>query len=308
MSVLYQSDTARGKRWATLFAQQAPDIEFHVWPEACVLSAVDTLIAWQPQPDLLAKLPNLKLLYSVGAGVDHIDLTSLPRSVQVLRMIEPGIIHGVVEYVSVAVLAAHRNLLDYRDQQAQRLWRTIDPVPAYSRRVGVMGLGVLGQAALTALENFGFARYGWSRSSKQINAVTTYAGPGQLQAFLAQCDILVCLLPLTADTSGILNQRALAALPRGAALINAGRGGHLVEPALLEALDSQHLSHAFIDVCDTEPLPVAHPYWRHPRIVLTPHIAGMTMPETAVPVVIDNLRRHRRGAALHGLIDRTIGY
>ena len=308
MSVLYQADAARGTIWSALFALQAPEFEFHVWPEPCDLNAVDTLIAWQPQPALLAKLPNLKLLYSVGAGVDHLDLASLPRTVQVLRMIEPGIIRGVVEYVSMAVLTAHRNLLDYRDQQAQQLWRTIDLVPAYSRRVGVMGLGVLGQAVLTTLGTFGFARYGWSRSIRQLDAVTTYAGPGQLQAFLAQCDILVCLLPLTADTSGILNQRTLAALPCGAVLINAGRGGHLVEPALLAALDSQQLSRAFIDVCESEPPPVAHPYWRHPRIVLTPHIAGMTMPETAVPVVIENLRRHRRGAALHGLIDRSTGY
>jgi glyoxylate/hydroxypyruvate reductase A len=308
MSVLYQADAARGKAWSALFAQQAPDIAFHVWPAPCDLNAVETLIAWEPKPELLARLPNLKLLYSVGAGIDHLDLAALPRAVQVLRMIEPGIIHGVVEYVCMAVLTAHRNLLDYREQQALQLWRTIDLVPACSRRVGVMGLGVLGQAVLTALGSFGFARYGWSRSARQLPAVTTYAGPDQLQAFLAQCDVLICLLPLTGDTRGILDQHTLAALPRGAVLINAGRGGHLVEPALLAALDSQQLSRAFIDVCETEPPPADHPYWRHPRIVLTPHIAGMTMPETAVPVVIENLRRHRRGEALRGLIDRTTGY
>jgi glyoxylate/hydroxypyruvate reductase A len=308
MSVLYLADAARGKAWSALFAQLAPEFEFHVWPEPCDLSAVETLIAWAPQPELLAKLPNLKLLYSVGAGVDHLDLAALPRSVQVLRMIEPGIVSGVVEYVCMAVLAAHRDLLDYRAQQAQLLWRTIAPVQASHRRVGVLGLGVLGQAVLSALGTFGFARCGWSRSSRQLNAVTTYAGPGQLNAFLAQCDILVCLLPLTVDTRGILNQRTLASLPRGAVLINSGRGSHLVETALLAALDSRHLSQAYIDVCETEPPPADHPYWRHPRILLTPHVAGMTLPETAVPVVIENLRRHRRGAALHGLIDRTTGY
>jgi glyoxylate/hydroxypyruvate reductase A len=308
VSVLYKSDPVRGKRWSQLFAEQAPDIPFYVWPEPCDLNAVDTLLAWAPGAGLLRQLPNLTLLYSTGAGIDHLDLSSLPSHVQVVRMIEPGIIQGVVEYVAMSVLAAHRHLIDYREQQAQRLWRARDSVPARERRVGVMGAGALGQRVLEVLGSFGFARFCWSRGSKQLDGVRSYAGQDQLLEFLAHCDILICLLPLTPETRGILNRRTLAALPRGAVLVNAGRGAHVEDEALIGALDSGQISRAFIDVFENEPLPAAHPFWTHPRLVLTPHIAGMTEPETAVPVVIENLRRHRRGEALHGLIDSNKGY
>jgi glyoxylate/hydroxypyruvate reductase A len=308
MSVLYISDPVRGQAWSRLFKQQAPELEFHVWPETGDLNAVDTLVAWAPKPKLLQQLPNLKILYSVGAGIDHVDMSALSPAVLLVRMIEPGITEGVVEYVLMAVLAAHRQLLDYREQQARKLWQMLELVAAGKRSVGVMGLGVLGQATLAALRPFGFACSGWSRSRKQLAGVRCYAGPQELDAFLAGCDILICLLPLTYDTRGILNERTLSALPRGAALINAGRGAHVDEAALLRALDSGQLSRAFIDVFESEPLPAAHPFWTHPRLVLTPHVAGVTNPATAVPVVIENLRRYRRGEALHGLIDRTIGY
>jgi glyoxylate/hydroxypyruvate reductase A len=293
MHVLLQVDAARGRRWRELFSRQAPEFRLHLWPEPCDLQAVECLIAWEPQPDLLCQLPNLRILYVSGAGVDHIDFQSLRPQVQVVRMIETGIIQGVVEYVSLMVLAAHRQLLAYRELQMQRR---------------VMGLGVLGQAALNTLATFGFQRLGWSRSRKEIAGVRCYAGGAELATFLAQCDVLVCLLPLTTATHRIIDAQRLALLPPGSALVNAARGAHVDAVALLAALDSGHLAAAFIDVCDPEPLPAEHAFWGHPRVLLTPHIAGMTLPDSAVPVVIDNLRRHGRGEALHGLIDRTTGY
>jgi len=145
MSVLYKSDIARGRTWARIFAEQAPDIEFHVWPETGDLAAVEYLIAWQPPPGLLAALPNLKVLFSSGAGVDHLDLSTVPPDVPVARMVESGIVNGMVEYVTLSVLALHRNLIDYIRAQAARVWQPIEVAPASARRVGVMGLGVLGQ-------------------------------------------------------------------------------------------------------------------------------------------------------------------
>jgi glyoxylate/hydroxypyruvate reductase A len=308
MSVLYISDQARGRIWARIFAEEAPDIEFRIWPETGDLTAVEYLVAWQPPSGLLSALPNLKVLFSSGAGVDQLDLSTVQPGVPVVRMVEPGIVNGMVEYVTLSVLALHRNLIDYIRAQAAGVWQPVEVAPASARSVGVMGLGVLGQAVLERLGTFGYSRYGWSRLPKAIPGITCYAGMNSLEDFLGLCDILVCLLPLTAATHGILDSRLFSALPPGASLINVGRGGHLDRQALLTALDSGRLSAAILDVCEPEPLPQAHPFWSHPRILLTPHIASTTQPETAALVVLDNIRRHRRGEPLRHVIDLGKGY
>lgn len=308
MTVLYRADRVRGRVWARIFAERAPDLDFHMWPEAGDLAAVEYFIAWQPPADFVTQLPNLKVLFSVGAGIDHLDLSFVPEHVKVARLVEPGLVGGVAEYVTMSVLALHRNLFDYLRQQASATWRVIHVVPASARRVGVMGLGVMGQAVLKALGAFDYHRFGWSRRPQNIPGVTCFAGPDSLEQFLSQCDILVCALPLTTETRGILDRHALAALPRGASLINVGRGAHLDTQALLDALDSGQLSAAVLDVLEPEPLPESHPFWRHPRIVVTPHIAGETQPETAAPLLLENIRRHQRGEALRDEIDRRRGY
>ncbi|MFA6311298.1 MAG: glyoxylate/hydroxypyruvate reductase A [Sterolibacterium sp.] len=308
VSVLYRADRDRGRAWAEIFSRRAPDIEFHVWPETGDLNRVEYLVAWEPPPELVEKVPNLKVLFSSGAGVDHLDFSTIPAGVTIVRMVEPGIVDGMIEYATLAVLALHRDLFAYQRQQAVGQWLPIRVVPASTRRVGVMGLGVLGQAVLARLATFGFSLSGWSRTAKEIPGVVCHAGAESLEAFLAECDILVCLLPLTEETRGILGRRTLAALPRGAALVNVARGALLDQPALLEALDSGHLAAAVLDVCVPEPLPAAHPFWRHPRILMTPHIASMTQPETAALVVLDNIARHRNGEPLLGAIDRFKGY
>jgi glyoxylate/hydroxypyruvate reductase A len=308
MSVLYRADRVRGRVWARIFAEQAPELDFHVWPEPCDVSAVEYLIAWQPPPDFVAQFPNLKVLFSVGAGVDQLDLSQVPEHVQVARTLDPGLIGGVAEYVTMSVLALHRHLFDYLRLQASATWRVINVTPASARRVGVMGLGTMGKAVLKALDAFGYQRLGWSRRLEQIPGVTCYAGPESLQPFLSRCDILVCALPLTAETRGILSRGVFAALPRGAALINVGRGGHLDSQALLDALEAGQLSAAVLDVFEPEPLPESHPFWRHPRIVVTPHIAGETQPATAAPLILESILRHRRGEPLRDQIDRHKGY
>src|ERR1700730_3985271 len=176
MSVLYKSDLARGRVWVRIFAEKAPDIEFRVWPEAGDLAAVDYLIAWHLPPELLSTLPNLKILFSSGAGVDQLDLSTVPPRVPLVRMVEPGIVNSMVDYVTLSVLALHRNLIDYIRAQAAGAWQPAEVAPASARSVGVMGLGVLGQAVLERLGTFGYSRYGWSRSPKEIPGVTCYAG------------------------------------------------------------------------------------------------------------------------------------
>lgn len=308
MSFLYKADPERGAVWARLFAERAPDIDFRIWPDIGDPSSVRYLAAWEPPEKLAETFPNVEVVFSVGAGVDQFDFSRIPPDVPVVRMIESGLVAGMVEYATLAVLAAHRDWLPYAAQQREGVWNPIRVRTAGSRRVGVLGMGVLGQAVLAKLQGFGFQCAGWSRTARELAGIESYAGEEGMDAFLARTDILVCLLPLTNATRGILSRDLFERLPPGAALVNVGRGGHLLEPDLLEALDSRRLSAAILDVFDTEPLPAGHPFWRHPRIMVTPHIASMTQPETAVEAVLENLRRHREGLPLIGLVDRRQGY
>lgn len=308
MALLYKSDPARGAEWAKILAQKAPDLSFRIWPEIGDPRDIRYFAAWMPPDDLMTQFPNLELLISVGAGVDHLDLSKLPLGLPIARMVEPGIVDGMVEYVSMAVLGLHRDLIDYAAQQRDEVWKQIRVRPAATRRVGVLGLGMLGEACCTMLKNFGFQVAGWSRSRRDIEGVTCFAGAGELQDFLGRTDILVCLLPLTDETRGMLGSELFAQLPKGAKLVNTGRGGHLDQDALLAALDSGQISAAWLDVTTPEPLTKGHPLWSHPRVMVTPHIASMTQPETAVDVVLENLRRHHAGEPLIGLVDRERGY
>ncbi|MBS6437367.1 MULTISPECIES: 2-hydroxyacid dehydrogenase [Pantoea] len=308
MHILYKSDPQRGALWQQWLAQHAPDIQLHLWPETGDPLEVEMLIAWQPPERLLETFPGLKALLSVGAGADQFDLAALPPDLPVVRMIEPGLTQGMVEYVTFAVLGIHRDMVRYLQQQRDAQWQAHSVRPATARRVGVMGLGELGQATLRQLAALGFDCAGWSRTPRQLDGVRCFHGAAQRAAFLARCDILVCLLPLTAETRGLLNRDLFAQLPPGAALVQAGRGAQLNHADLLAALDSGRLGAAVIDVTDPEPLPPSHPFWRHPAIWLTPHIASQTQNESAVAALLENLRRYQRGEPMIGLIDRTRGY
>ncbi|WP_250510715.1 glyoxylate/hydroxypyruvate reductase A [Caballeronia sp. GACF4] len=308
MALLYKADPERGRQWAQLFASKAPETPFRLWPDIGDAASILYLAAWQPPADLTRALPNLEVIFSVGAGIDQFDLSAVPSSIAVVRMVEPGIVEGMVEYVTQAVLTVHRDLFDYAAQQRERVWRAMPVRAASTRRVGVLGLGMLGTAVLKQLHRFGFACAGWSRSAHELEGIECHAGVESLDAFLARTDVLVCLLPLTDSTRGLLNKRVFAALPPGASFINVGRGPQVNQDDLLDALDSGHLHAAILDVTDPEPLPDTHPFWTHPRVRLTPHIASATRPETAVDVVLDNLRRHREGQPMIGQIDRSRGY
>lgn len=308
MTFLYKADPVRGAVWAELFARQMPELPFRIWPDIGDPRDVRYLAAWQPPEDLANRFPNLEVLFSTGAGTDHFDFSTIPETLPVVRMVESGIVKGMVEYVTLAVLSVHRDWQTYRNQQRAAQWQAHRVYPAESRRVGVLGLGVLGRAVLEKLRGFGFPCAGWSRSAWQIKGVECHSGQEGLRAFLARTDILICMLPLTDSTRGILSKPLFDQLPQGATLINVGRGGHLVQQDLLQALDEGRLASAILDVCEPEPLPPEHPFWHHPKVVLTPHIASMTQPETAVEAVVDNLRRHRVGLPMVGLVDRARGY
>lgn len=308
MNIVYKSSVERGRVWAELLATLAPEATFRQWPDIGNPEEVDYLVAWQPPENILGQFPNLKVLFSVGAGADQFDYTSLPPALPVVRMIEPGLTSGMVEYVTFAVLGLHRDMPRYLHQQRQQVWHELPGQIASRRRVGVMGVGALGEAALKPLVQLGFDCAGWSRSEKTLPGVRSYSGEDQLGAFLARTDILICLLPLTAATEEILNHSLFSQLPKGASLVQVGRGKHLNQQHLLEALESGQLSAAVIDVTTPEPLPEGHPFWSHPAIWLTPHIASQTQPESAVQALLENIRRFEQGEQMNGLVDRERGY
>ncbi len=302
MSILYASDTSRGAVFAEILASEAPDLAFHIGT-APDPATVEYMITWQA-PDL-QDFPNLKLLFSTGAGVDQFDLAALPDSAQLVRMLEPGIAEQMREYVTLAVLGLHRDLPTYLNQQRKGQWKFDKNHMAATRRVGVMGLGQLGQSVLQALAPFGFALAGWARSPRQIDGVEVFT---DLNAFLARTDILICLLPLTAETEGMLDATLFAGLPEGAMLVQVGRGRQTDQAALLAALDSGQLSAAWLDVTDPEPLPQDHPLWSHPRVILTPHIASRSRPEEGARFVLKAIRAHQNGQPVPGAVDRAKGY
>ena len=308
MSIVFQGDAARGRIWQDIFAEAEPDLPFHHWPDVGDPQAVTFIVGWKAIPDLATRFPNLEVMFSSGAGVDQFAPHMIPDGVALVRMIEPGIATTMAEYVTLATLLLHRNFKTYANLQAQGRWEQIRVWPASSRSVGVMGLGNLGQAALARLSQLGFKLRGWNRSPRALDGAECFTGAAELDAFLSGCDILICLLPLTDETRGILSSRLFAQLPQGAGLINVGRGGHLVEADLLAALASGQISGAVLDVAEIEPLTDGHPFWAHPGIVLTPHVASMTQPETAARVLLDNIRRHRVGEPMLGLVDLGRGY
>ncbi len=309
MTLLFYSTVDSAARWRAQLQQLTKELDVRVWPEIGDRADIRYALVWRPEPGLLASLPNLELILSLGAGVDHLlGDRHLPRHLSIVRLVDPHMTAAMSEYVALQVLRLHRGDLDYRAQQERRDWRERDQKNAADRRVGILGFGELGQDAAGKLRALGFDVAGWSRSEKTVAGIECHAGAAGLPRLLARSEILVCLLPLTAETEGILNARALASLPRGAALVNAARGAHLVEEDLLAALASGQISAAVLDVFREEPLPADHPFWHHPRILVTPHVAAFTNPATAAPIILDNIRRFEAGQPLLNRVDPARGY
>lgn len=295
--------------WGRLLRERVPDVDFRVHPQAGNPEDIDVILAWKPPHGLLRTFPRLELICSLGMGVDHLlDDPDLPPGVPIARLVDRNMIEQMSEYALYGVLHFHRRFDVYERFQRQRRWQELPLPHTASRRVGVMGLGANGTDCARKLVALGFKVLGWSRTPKQLSGVECLHGDDDLPRFLAETEILVIALPLTQATTGILNARTLALLPRGCHVVNLARGGLIIEADLLQALDAGRVAGAFLDVTEQEPLPADHPFWAHPNVRLTPHIAGLTNPQTAIEPIAENIRRLRSGQPLLDLIDVDRGY
>lgn len=297
--------------WQDCFRQVAPELDVRCWDDPAIdAGQVRYALVWEPDHGRLARLPNLRLILSSGAGVDHITADpAWPRHVGIVRMGGADTVQRMGEYVCLGALSLLRGMKRIVDAQAARRWDTFEtPCSAGDTRAGVMGLGNLGARAAAMLRDLGFVTAGWSRGRKSIPGVECFAGDGALDAFLARTDILVCLLPGTPDTRGIIGAASIAKLPPGAAVVNAARGGHVVLPDLLAALDAGHLSGAFLDVFEPEPLPPGHPVWTHSKVIVTPHVASLPSRRERARYVAEAIAMFERGEAPPNLYDPARGY
>ena len=302
------------KSWDQRFRAAAPQHDIRLWPERVGDPAdIDYACVWRPPHGMLGSFRKLKAVFTLGAGVDDVLTDPQLPQVPIVRIVDPDLTMRMTEYVVLHVLKYHRRQRLYETQQRERLWRDHDQPAASDVAVGVLGLGVLGNNAAVMLQRLGFRVAGWSRTPKTIPGVETYHGHVGLENFLSRTEILVCLLPATASTKGLLNLALLRKLKYdgalgGGYLINAGRGALQIDADIIAALDEGTLKGATLDVFPSEPLAVASPLWLHPKVTITPHNAGWSSPRAIVANILQQIDRCELGIALDNVVDRKIGY
>jgi glyoxylate/hydroxypyruvate reductase len=309
MSIVIIRQDGKIDLWKKAVQRADASVKVYGYDEEHPKGDITMALIWKHPQGSLGQYPNLKCIASAGAGVDYIfEDDQAPTDIPITRVVDPYLASDMSEHVLTAILAELKNMPTYKLQQTKAHWK---PMP-YKRikdvTVGVMGLGELGALTATDLVRAGFTVVGWSKGQKEISGVTCYAGETGKEAFLKSTDVLVCLLPLTADTTGILNAQLMEQLPQGAYIINVARGGHVVDADLIALLDQGHLSGACLDVYHEEPLPKEHPFWAHPKVMMTPHYASVSDTNSVVPQILENYSRLSNGEPLQNVVDRKKGY
>lgn len=293
-ALLFYSEFDDPNEWKQLILSYMPELDFRVYPEVGEPADIRYVLAWKPYEGFFDAFPNLSLVINLGAGVDSLVQRSDLPQVPIVRLSDSGMIKLMCGYVLFAVLRYARDIPSFEAAKKRKEWHYIHPRPLHRIKVGVIGLGQLGSSVAIALENAGFDVRGWDAETKEIKNVTTFAAE-DFNSFLSDLDICVNMLPLTPTTKGFLGEDFFARLPQGASFVNASRGAVIDEEALLKALKSGHLSGATLDAFCTEPLPSEHPFWALENVLITPHLASITVPETAAMNVVENIRRVNLG-------------
>jgi glyoxylate/hydroxypyruvate reductase A len=306
MKISFCCSNTKPEPWLAGFRQALPGVDISVWEPGA--PAVDHAVVWAPPQQFFDQQPGLKGIFNIGAGVDALLKLKLPAGARLVRIEDGGMAVQMAEFVSHAVIRHVRELDAYDKEQEHARWGFRRPRERQDFPVGIMGLGVLGQRVAQALLHFEFPVRGWSRSPHQLAGVECFAGAGQFDAFLHGTRILVCLVPLTPETAGIMNRESLAKLLPGGYVINVARGAHLVDEDLIALIDSGQLAGAALDVFRTEPLPPEHPFWRHPKITVTPHTSARTLREETIGQIAAKIQAFERGEPVAGVVDAQRGY
>lgn len=308
MAILVVSPGRDPKVWVRELRLQLPDEQVHAWTEDLEIDKgkIEFAVSWKHPFGIYKDYPNLKVIASMGAGVDHITGDpDIPEGITVTRIVDEQLTTDMSEFVLALIMSYLKNISFHHCNNS---WEPKKYQRIEDAHVGILGLGTLGGGLASVLLKNDFKVSGWSNSEKNMEGVTTYHGDSQLPDFLKNVNILVCLLPLTPETEGILNKDLFKQLPQGAYVINVARGEHLVEEDLLEMVQEGNLSGASLDVFRTEPLPESHPFWKEPKIMITPHIASITDPRKVVPQVVDNYKRLKNNEELKNVVPREKGY
>jgi glyoxylate/hydroxypyruvate reductase A len=301
--IFFHSNIDSPDEWRAALATEFEDFTFSVGSGCASPESVDVALIWTLPDDGLERFVNLRAVLSLGAGIDQLDLGRLPTHVPVARLVDASLTRTMVEYAKTAVYRYHRRFHVFERQSRDRKWTFISPTVSADTSVGILGLGEIGREIALALQREGFAVHGWSRTAKQLEGATTYTGRDGLKRMVGRSNIVLNVLPLTEETRHILCRDLFAQFKDGACLINMGRGAHLVESDLLDAIASGKIDAATLDVASVEPLPRSHPFWNHPDILITPHVAGISMPITAVATIAANIRRAMAGERLLQQVD-----
>jgi glyoxylate/hydroxypyruvate reductase A len=308
MTVMFHSTLDDPAEWVPRLRAMLPGTDIRVWPDIGDPAAIQVAVVWIPPEEGMASFTGLRAVQSLGAGINQLGMHLFPAHVRVARLVDSGLTGMMTEYALLAALRYARNFDFHERAQRASTWDYVMPTSVASCPVGVMGLGVIGGATALRLAANGFPVRGWARSPKSLDGIACFSGDDGLAPFLSGLKVLINLLPLTPQTENILNAKLFAMLPKGAFVVNIGRGAHLVDADLLAAIDSGHLGGATLDVFRPEPLPTEHPFWQHPRILMTPHVAGSGDPDSAARLVADNIRRALQSAPLLNEVDRARGY
>ena len=311
MKIVFCCINTKAEPWLEGFRQALPGVDIWEWQAAPAGQApqlADHAVVWSPPQSFIDEQTQLQSLFNIGAGVDALLKLTLPESLNIVRLNDAGMSVQMSEYVCHAVIRYFREFKQYENDQTEQRWSFRKPALRSEFSVGVLGAGVLGSKVAQSLQQFDFPVNVWSRSPKQLAGVTSYTGPEQLPAFLKASKVLVNLLPLTPDTENLLNHANLSQLQAGAYLINVARGKHVVDQDLLNLLDQGHMAGATLDVFRVEPLPQDHAFWKHPKIVLTPHTSARTMRDESIAQIASKIKAVYAGQFIEGRVDKLRGY
>lgn len=309
VSIVFKAGAGDPSGWERELRQRIPNLDWRVWPDIGDPTTVDFVLAFKVEPGFFAQFSNLKGILATGAGVDGLFADpTVPLGLPVARIVDPYMTEQMVQWAAYGVLHFYRRFDEYRALQNAERWEELGEPTRHPPKVGVLGFGEIGGAVGRGLLALGFHVHGWTRLPRDLGPMANFAGMEQLDAFLAESHFLICMLPLTPDTQGILNRERLSKLPKNAVVLNLARGGHLVTDDLLALMNEGHLLGAVLDVTEPEPLPQGHPLWSQPNVILTPHESGVTTPATAADQVTENVRRVLAGEPVNNPVDPTRGY